>query len=134
MNVTSFPPSGTTTIPARSGLSPTAVHWSTEGHSSETMWLPGVISEGLQTKANVLAARSRREESLALLERALKVALENDYPLAAARAYVNLADRMVIFDRFDDADRLSDENVREELREAVQLLVAEATPRVAAAA
>ena len=37
-------------------------------------------------------------------------------------------------DRFDDADRLADENVREELREAVQLLVAEATPRVAAAA
>ena len=70
---------------------------------AETMWLPGVISDGLQTKANVLAARSRREESLALLERALKVALENDYPLAAARAYVNLSDRMVIFDRFDDA-------------------------------
>src|SRR5207248_5877371 len=53
---------------------------------AETMWLPGVISDGLQTKANVLAARSRREESLALLERALKIAVENDYPIAAARA------------------------------------------------
>jgi tetratricopeptide (TPR) repeat protein len=72
-------------------------------HIAETMWLPGVISDGLQTKANVLAARSRREESLALLERALKVAMENDYPLAAARAYVNLSDRMVTFDRFDEA-------------------------------
>jgi len=70
---------------------------------AETMWLPGLISEGLQTKANILAARSRREESLALLERALKIAVENDYPIAAARAYVNLSDRMVIFDRFDEA-------------------------------
>ena len=70
---------------------------------AETMWLPGIISEGLQTKANILAARSRREESLALLERGLRVALENDVPLAAARAYVNLSDRMVIFDRYDEA-------------------------------
>jgi tetratricopeptide (TPR) repeat protein len=70
---------------------------------SETMWLPGLISDALQTKANILAAGSRREESLALLERALKIAVENDYPLAATRAYVNLSDRMVIFDRFDDA-------------------------------
>jgi len=70
---------------------------------AETMWLPGLISDALQTKANILAAGSRREESLALLERALKIALENDYPLAATRAYVNLSDRMVTFDRFDDA-------------------------------
>ena len=70
---------------------------------AETMWLPGLISDALQTKANILAARSRREESLALLERALKIALENDYPIAAARAYVNLSDRMVPFDRFDEA-------------------------------
>ncbi|HJT38297.1 MAG TPA: adenylate/guanylate cyclase domain-containing protein [Actinomycetota bacterium] len=70
---------------------------------AETKWLPGLISEGLQTKANILAAKSRREESLALLERGLKVALENDYPIAAARAYVNLSDRMVVFDRYDEA-------------------------------
>jgi hypothetical protein len=38
-----------------------------------------------------------------LLERALKIAVENDYPIVAARAYVNLSDRMVIFDRFDEA-------------------------------
>ncbi|MGZ4143120.1 MAG: ATP-binding protein, partial [Actinomycetota bacterium] len=70
---------------------------------AETMWLPGLISEALQTKGNILAARSRREESLALLERALAVALENDYPLSAARAYVNLSDRMTTYDRFDEA-------------------------------
>jgi tetratricopeptide (TPR) repeat protein len=70
---------------------------------AETMWLPGLISDALQSKANILAARSRREESLALLERALAVALENDYPLAAARAFVNLSDRMTVYDRFDEA-------------------------------
>jgi class 3 adenylate cyclase/tetratricopeptide (TPR) repeat protein len=69
---------------------------------AESLWLPGVFSEALNTKALTLLARGRLQESRALMEHALTVALENDVPSAALRAHYNLAEHSVQFDRFED--------------------------------
>ena len=45
----------------------------------------------MNTKGLIASARGRPEESLALIRRSLEVALENDTPSAALRAYTNLA-------------------------------------------
>jgi class 3 adenylate cyclase/tetratricopeptide (TPR) repeat protein len=71
--------------------------------AAESLWLPEVMSEALNTKSLTLLARGRPQESLALLEYALKVALENDVPSAALRAYYNLAELSLQFDRLEDA-------------------------------
>jgi class 3 adenylate cyclase/tetratricopeptide (TPR) repeat protein len=71
--------------------------------AAETLWLPAVLSEGLNTKHLILSARNRPEESLAVLERALAIALENDEPTAATRAFANLSNGMLERDRIDDA-------------------------------
>jgi hypothetical protein len=54
-------------------------------------------------------ARGRPHEGLALLTYALQVALENDLPTAALRAYANLSDSLCRRDRYEEAleqDRL----------------------------
>ena len=71
--------------------------------TAESLWLPGVLSDALNTKSLTLLARGRPQECLALLEYALQVALENDVPSAALRAYYNLAELSLQFDRFEDA-------------------------------
>ena len=71
--------------------------------TAESLWLPEVLSEALNTKSLTLLARGRPQEGLALLEFALKVALENDVPSAALRAYYNLAELSLQYDRFEDA-------------------------------
>ncbi len=57
---------------------------------AEALRLPELISDALNTKSLLLRA-SRPEESLALLQHALQVALEHDRAAAALRAYNNLA-------------------------------------------
>ncbi len=71
--------------------------------TAESLWLPGVLSEALNTKSLTLLARGRPQECLALLEYALQVALENEVPSASLRAYYNLAELSLQFDRFEDA-------------------------------
>jgi class 3 adenylate cyclase/tetratricopeptide (TPR) repeat protein len=60
---------------------------------AESLGLPEVLSQALNTKGVIMyAAHERRREGYALLKYALEVALENDVPPAALRAYYNLAD------------------------------------------
>ena len=76
---------------------------------AEALWLPEVLSQALNTKSGIAAARGRSEEGLALLAHALKLALEHDLPSAALRAYLNLSDSLCRRDRYDEAleqDRL----------------------------
>jgi tetratricopeptide (TPR) repeat protein len=58
---------------------------------AEPMWFPSVVAHGLVTKALVLEARSRPEESTALMKHGLELALEHDDLDAAGRACNNLA-------------------------------------------
>ncbi|TML72040.1 MAG: zinc-ribbon domain-containing protein [Actinobacteria bacterium] len=69
---------------------------------AEALALPEVLSNALQTKALILAARGRENESLALLRCALEKALEHDKPSAALRAYYNLADALGHVDRYEE--------------------------------
>jgi predicted ATPase/class 3 adenylate cyclase len=57
---------------------------------AESMQLPEVLAEALNTKSLILNTQGRIEEALALLTHALRISLENDAPSAALRAYNNL--------------------------------------------
>ena len=70
---------------------------------AEALLLPEVLSQALNTKATMLAARERLEEGLALLRYALEVALKHDKPSAALRAYYNLGDTLARTDRYEEA-------------------------------
>ena len=69
--------------------------------TAEALRLPGVIAQALNTKHLILY--ERRSESLVLLEGALKIALENDLPPAALRAYYNLTEALLEQDRIAEA-------------------------------
>ena len=56
----------------------------------ETLGLPEVVSQALNTKGMIAGLRSHPVEAKALLRMALEVALENDLPQGALRAYINL--------------------------------------------
>jgi tetratricopeptide (TPR) repeat protein len=70
---------------------------------AESLWLPEVLSQALNTKGVVAQFQGRFEEALALLTHALELALENDLPSAAVRAYNNLSDGLVRRDRYEQA-------------------------------
>ena len=72
--------------------------------AAESLMLPDVLSNALNTKAVILyAAKGRRREGYALLKYALEVALEHDIAPAALRAYYNLSDLAGQSDRYLDA-------------------------------
>ncbi len=58
---------------------------------AERLNLPEPLSQALNTKALLLKARGRRQESVVLMRHALQVALDADIPSAAQRAYNNLS-------------------------------------------
>jgi class 3 adenylate cyclase/tetratricopeptide (TPR) repeat protein len=70
---------------------------------AESLWLPEVLSQALNTKSLTLLAKGRPQECVALLEYALKIALEHDIPSASLRAYFNLAELSLQYDRFEEA-------------------------------
>jgi class 3 adenylate cyclase/tetratricopeptide (TPR) repeat protein len=70
---------------------------------AESLWLPEVLSQALNTKGVIAAVRGRSEEALGLMSHALRVALENDLPSAALRAYFNVSDSLCRRDRYDEA-------------------------------
>jgi class 3 adenylate cyclase/tetratricopeptide (TPR) repeat protein len=70
---------------------------------AESLWLPELLSQALNTKSLVLASRGRPEESIALIQHALHIALENDCSDAAIRGYLNLAHHYAVRDRYVDA-------------------------------
>jgi class 3 adenylate cyclase/tetratricopeptide (TPR) repeat protein len=78
---------------------------------AETLQVPEVLSSALNTKGLVLVSRGRPTEGHGLIRNALEVALENDKPSAALRAYYNLADVSVMVDRTSDATALAAEGL-----------------------
>jgi tetratricopeptide (TPR) repeat protein len=70
---------------------------------AESLGLPEVLSQAVNTKAMILSNRGRAGESGALVRYALEVALEHDIPSAAFRAYNNVADLEARSDRFEAA-------------------------------
>jgi class 3 adenylate cyclase/predicted ATPase len=70
---------------------------------AEGLWLPETISRALNTKGLIAQRKKHREEGLALLTHALKVALDNDLGAAAMRAYFNRSDALVQADRYAEA-------------------------------
>jgi class 3 adenylate cyclase/tetratricopeptide (TPR) repeat protein len=76
---------------------------------AESLRLPEVISQSLNTKALMLERRPH--ESLALIHEALRIALEHDLTAAALRAYNNLTVLAQIQDRFDEYMRAASEGL-----------------------
>ncbi|MDP9340817.1 MAG: AAA family ATPase [Actinomycetota bacterium] len=70
---------------------------------AEALWLPELISQGLNTKGILAMWQSRNEESIGLLRHALEVAQENEIPSAALRAHMNLSETLARRDRYDDS-------------------------------
>jgi class 3 adenylate cyclase/tetratricopeptide (TPR) repeat protein len=65
---------------------------------AELLLLPETLSEALNTKGIILTTRRRKTEGIALVRKALDIALEHDKRSAALRAYYNLADLSVQMD------------------------------------
>ena len=70
---------------------------------SESLWLPEVLSQSLNTAGLIAAGRGKPEQALALLKHALELALENDLPQAVFRGHHNLADQLGRRDRHEEA-------------------------------
>jgi tetratricopeptide (TPR) repeat protein len=68
----------------------------------EAQGLPDVLSHALNSRANVVAAFGRYEESVALMRHALALAIEHDLPEQALRAYNNLAETMTDRERYEE--------------------------------
>ena len=66
------------------------------------------MCEAFNTLALIRQRQGRIEESIALRERGLSLALEHDLPAQALRAHNNLADGWLQLDRFGDALRIID--------------------------
>ena len=69
---------------------------------AEALWIPEVLSEALNSKANILASTGHQEEAMALMERALTIARENEVPAAMLRAYNNLGHLYGVRDRYEE--------------------------------
>jgi predicted ATPase/class 3 adenylate cyclase len=78
---------------------------------AEALLLPEVLSQALNTKAVMLQSRGRRTEATILVRHALGLALEQDKPSAALRAYNNVADMLVQGDRYEEGDEMLVEGI-----------------------
>jgi predicted ATPase len=70
---------------------------------AEALNLPDVLSQAVNTKAMLMSNRGRMVEGGALMRLALQIALDNDLPTAAIRAYNNAADFDARGDRYEQA-------------------------------
>ena len=70
---------------------------------AESIPLPDVVSEALNTKGIIQTSLGHPFEGFGLLRYALEIALENDQSTAALRAYNNLAELLVGRDRLDES-------------------------------
>src|SRR5205823_5549110 len=78
---------------------------------AESLRLPEVLSEALNTKSLIKVSGGRKEEALALLRHALEIALEHDLTSAAQRAYFNLAYRAAGRDRYDESIAINEQGL-----------------------
>jgi class 3 adenylate cyclase/tetratricopeptide (TPR) repeat protein len=76
---------------------------------AESLLLPGVLSDALNTKGLIAAQRGHREEALGLMRHALDIALEHDLGESAMRAYFNLSYLMAGRDRVEDAKAIDEQ-------------------------
>jgi class 3 adenylate cyclase/tetratricopeptide (TPR) repeat protein len=76
--------------------------------TAESLVLPEVLSDALNTKALIMGQRGRPEEALALLRHALEIALANDLAEASLRAYFNLAYLTQARDQVDEATKVDE--------------------------
>jgi tetratricopeptide (TPR) repeat protein len=76
---------------------------------AESLRLPGLVARCFNTKAFVF--KNRPEEALALLERGLKLALENEEYDVALRSFVNLSYAMLERDRHAEGIRYAREGL-----------------------
>ena len=77
----------------------------------ETLRLPEVIAEAMNSKALILQSTARIEESTLLLKRALEIALENNLGEPALRAYNNLGAFLEMQDQYQSVVDLTKEGV-----------------------
>jgi len=70
---------------------------------AETLWLPEILSEALNTYGIIQLWRGRAEAGLALTTHALAIALEHDVVPSALRAYNNVGETLARRDRYEDA-------------------------------
>jgi class 3 adenylate cyclase/tetratricopeptide (TPR) repeat protein len=70
---------------------------------AESLMLPEVLAQALNTHGLIAAWQGRPEMGFALYSHSLKVALEHDLPTPALRAYNNLADNLGTRDRYEEA-------------------------------
>jgi class 3 adenylate cyclase/tetratricopeptide (TPR) repeat protein len=68
---------------------------------AERLWLPEWLSQALNTAGLIAIELGRWEYGYALTERALRLALDNDLPAAALRAYTNLCNHLDEHDRYE---------------------------------
>jgi len=73
---------------------------------AESLFLPAVLSEALNTKNLVLINTGRRQESEALLRHSLRLAQEHGIPNSALRAQFNLAYHIAGEDRYEESQEL----------------------------
>jgi class 3 adenylate cyclase/tetratricopeptide (TPR) repeat protein len=73
---------------------------------AESLGVPEVLSEALNTKHLVLDAAGRHEEALGLLQRAYAIALEHDLGASQRRALINLAYQFAARDEYQRMERL----------------------------
>jgi tetratricopeptide (TPR) repeat protein len=73
---------------------------------AEALMLPEVLAQAMNTKGAILSSHGRKTEGVALLRTALAVALDDDRPSAALRAYYNLADCMSQADEYPEGGEL----------------------------
>ena len=78
---------------------------------AESLWLPAVLTEALNTKSLLLDYGGRFEEALGALKHALEIALENDLSGSAMRGYFNLSYQMGARDRWDEATQVDVEGI-----------------------
>lgn len=71
--------------------------------AAESLIIPDVLSDALNTKGMLVAQHGRREEGLGILRHGLEVALEHDLTEAALRGYFNLSFLLGGRDRWADA-------------------------------
>jgi class 3 adenylate cyclase/tetratricopeptide (TPR) repeat protein len=78
---------------------------------AEKLWLPDVLSGGLNLKSLIQSSKGRHAEALALLKYSAELAIENDVTDEAALAYINLSSILASRDRIVESLDVSDKGL-----------------------
>jgi class 3 adenylate cyclase/tetratricopeptide (TPR) repeat protein len=78
---------------------------------AERLWLPEWLSHALNTAGLIALQKRRWEYAYALTERALRLALDNDLPNVALRAYNNLCNHLDERDRVEEVLEMAERSL-----------------------